>query len=78
MVAKVIIDYNEGHLQGCLVGLRQILRANPNSPLDIWLALGIVYFKLNNLPKAKFAIEHVVEQDPKNAFAMTCLGIVTI
>lgn len=32
-------------------------------PIDIWLAIGICYFKLRNLPKAKFAMEHVLSVD---------------
>jgi tetratricopeptide (TPR) repeat protein len=42
------------------------------------LAIGICYFKLGNISKAKFALEHVVELDPNNAMALTSLGIVEL
>jgi len=55
--------------------LKKIIEINPNSPLDIWMAIGICYFKLNNLPKAKFALEYVIENDPVNSMALTALGV---
>ena len=42
------------------------------------MAIGICYFKIGNLVKAKFALEHVLENDHKNAMAMTALGITEI
>ena len=39
------------------------------------MAIGICYFKLNNLPKAKFALEYVIENDPVNSMALTALGV---
>jgi len=48
---------------------------NPKCPPDVWLSIGIVYLKINNLPKARFALEYVLELDSKNAIAMTALGI---
>jgi len=39
------------------------------------MAIGICYFKLNNIPKAKFALDYVLEIDPQNAMAMTALGV---
>jgi len=39
------------------------------------MALGICFFKLNNLPKAKFCLEFVLEGDPENSMALTALGV---
>jgi len=75
IVAQAIIDYNEGRFAEALAYLKRVINLNPNSPLDIWLAIGICYFKLNNLPKAKFALEHVIENDPNNSMALTALGV---
>jgi len=46
--------------------------------VDIWLGIGIIYFKLDNFIKAKFALEHVVAVEPNNSMALTALGIVEI
>lgn len=52
-----------------------MINLNPKSPPDIWLGIGICYFKLNQLPKAKFAFEHVLKLDANNSMALTALGI---
>jgi RNA polymerase-associated protein CTR9 len=70
-----MVNYNDGRIQDCLQGLKKIVSMNPNCPLDIWLAIGICHFKLKNLPKAKFALEHVIQHDPQNSMALTALGI---
>ena len=70
-----MLDYNEGRISNALQNLKKIILLNPHSPLDIWLAIGVCYFKLKNLPKAKFALEHVLEHEPENSMALTALGI---
>jgi RNA polymerase-associated protein CTR9 len=55
--------------------LKKLVDINPLVPSDIWLAIGICYFKLNNLVKAKFSLEYVLEIDPENSMALTSLGI---
>jgi len=75
IIAQAIIDYNEGRIDGALNNLKRVIEMNPNAPLDIWMAIGICYFKLGNLPKAKFALEFVLEHDPDNATALTALGV---
>jgi tetratricopeptide (TPR) repeat protein len=75
VIANAIVAYNEGNISEALKHLKTVVELNPNSPLEIWMAIGICYFHLNNLPKAKFALEHVIENDPENAMALTALGI---
>jgi len=55
--------------------LKKVVSLNPKYPPDVWLSIWIVYLKINNLPKAPFALENVLELDSKNAIAMTALGI---
>ena len=74
-IAQVIVDFCEGKIQQCLSGLKKIVDHNPECPADIWLAIGVCYSKLNNLPKAKFSFENVLSLEETNAFAMTCLAI---
>lgn len=47
-------------------------------PAEIWVGIGICYFKLMNFIKAKFAFEHALEIDPQNPMALTSLGITEI
>ena len=61
-----------------LENLKNLIEINPLCPSDIWLALGVCYFKLNNFLKAKFSFEHTLEIDPDNSMALTCLGITEI
>jgi tetratricopeptide (TPR) repeat protein len=58
--------------------LKKVIKINPNSPVDIWLGIGIIYFKMNNFIKAKFSLEHVIHLEPKNSMALTALGITEI
>lgn len=78
LIAKAIIEFNEGHIQAALDSLKKVIDQNPYSPVDIWCAIGILYFKLNNLPKAKFALEHVLSVDKENSMALTALAITKI
>ena len=75
MLALAIIAYNEGNIPAALHNLKMMVDLNPRSPPEVWLGIGICYFKLNNLVKAKFALQHVLELDPDNSMAMTALGI---
>ena len=78
LIAQAMIDFNEYRVLEALQGFKKIVNLNPNCPMDIWLAIGICYFKLKNLPKAKFALEHVIHNDPCNSMALTSLGIVEL
>lgn len=75
MLASAIIAFNEGNIHSALHSLKKMVDLNPRSPPEVWLGIGICYFKLNNLVKAKFALEHVLELDPDNSMALTALGI---
>ena len=59
-IILAFISYSEGNINETLINLKKVVEINPNCPLDIWMGIGICYYKLNNLPKAKFALEHVV------------------
>ena len=75
LIAQAIIDFNKGNISSSLGNLKRLIEINPMCPSDIWLALGVCYFKLNNYLKAKFAFEHTLEIDPQNSMALTSLGI---
>lgn len=75
LIAQAIIDFNKGNVPSALSSLKKLIEINPLSPPDIWLALGVCYFKIGNYLKAKFAFEHTLEIDPENSMALTSLGI---
>lgn len=77
-IANAIIQYNEGKILNALNYLKKVVNINPNCPADVWLGIGILYFKLNNYIKAKFALERVIEVEPNNSMALTALGITEI
>lgn len=55
-----------------------MVRENPRSPSDIWFAIGLCYYRLGNLPKAKLSFDKTIEEDPNNSMALTALGVVEI
>ena len=40
--------------------------------------MGLCYYRLGNLPKAKISFDRTVEMDPENSMALAALGIVEI
>lgn len=58
--------------------MRQIILENPKAPSDLWFVLGLCYYRVNNIPKARLSFEKTLELDPKNAMALTSLGIVEL
>ena len=61
LLAMAIISYNEKGPKDALPFLKKMAELNPlGSPPEIWLAIGICYFKMRNLAKSKFALEHVL------------------
>ena len=58
--------------------MKKVVEYNPSCPADVWLGIGICYFKLSCFIKAKFALEHVISIEPENAMAFTALGITLI
>ena len=77
-MAKAIIEFNKGHVKESLVQLKAMIKENPRSPSDIWFAIGLCYFRLGNLPKAKLSMDKTVADDPQNSMALTALGIIEI
>lgn len=79
LLAQAIIAFNERGPKEALILVKRIAELNgANTPPEIWLAIGIMYFKLKNLAKARFALEHVLELQPDNPMAMTSLAIVEL
>lgn len=79
LLSNSLVAYNERGPKDALFYLKKIAERNPlKTPPEIWLAIGICYFKSRNLPKAKFSLEHVLSLQPHNSMALTALGIVEL
>ena len=55
-----------------------MIKDNPRAPSDIWFGVGLCYFRLGNLPKAKLSMDKTISDDPANSMALTALGIIEI
>jgi len=78
LLAKAIIEFNKGHVKESLAQLKTMIKDNPRSPSDIWFGIGLCYFRLGNLPKAKLSMDKTISDDPTNSMALTALGIIEI
>ena len=78
LLAKAIIEFNKGHVKESLTQLKTMIKENPRSPSDIWFGIGLCYFRLGNLPKAKLSMDKTITDDPTNSMALTALGIIEI
>jgi len=75
-LARAIIEFNKGHYKESLVLIKEILRANPLAPSDMWLALGLCYYRTGNMAKAKLSFDKTLEVDSNNSMALASLGII--
>ena len=78
LLARAIIDFNRGHTKESLAGLKTMIKENPRSPSDIWFAMGLCYYKLGNIPKAKISFDRTIELEPENSMALSALGVIEI
>ena len=49
---------------------------NPRSPPSIWLGIGLCYYRLGNITKARIAFQRVLDFDPGNSLANNALIII--
>ena len=77
-LARAIIEFAKGHVKESLGFLKQIVQENPRCPSDIWFGIGLCYYRLGNLPKAKLSMDKTIELDPQNSMALTAIGIIEI
>lgn len=55
-----------------------MIHENPRAPSDIWFGIGLCYYRLGNLAKAKLSMDKTIELDPNNSMALSALGIIEI
>jgi tetratricopeptide (TPR) repeat protein len=49
---------------------------NPRSPPSIWLGVGLCYYRLGNITKAKFTFQRVLDYEPGNVLANNAIVII--
>ncbi|CDW71106.1 rna polymerase-associated protein ctr9 homolog [Stylonychia lemnae] len=77
-VLKSIIEFNQGNYKESLKILKNILSNNPRSPNYIRYAIGLCYFRIGNIEKARFAFQRVIELEPDHEMAVISLAILEI
>jgi tetratricopeptide (TPR) repeat protein len=75
-LARTIIEFNKGNYKGSLTEIRNLIKANPYAPSDVWFALGLCYYRTGNIPKAKLSFDKTLELDQNNSMALASLGII--
>lgn len=61
MLGKANILFNQKKYKESLSYFKQALQLNPNCPADVRLGIGLCYYKLENLEKARLAFERVLQ-----------------
>lgn len=77
-VVKAIIEFGKKNYKDCLNTLKHILMANPRSPPCIRFAMGVCFYRLGMVEKARIAFKRVIELDKDYAMAYTALAVVEI
>lgn len=75
-IIRAFVEFYKGNFKESLNIYKQILTENPMFPPSIRFAIGICYYRLGNMEKARVAFERLLEIEPQNAMAMIALSII--
>ena len=76
LIIKAFVEFNKGNYTECLSIYKQIMNDNPRCPPSIRFAMGLCYYRIGNVEKARVAFERLLELEPDNHLAMVALAIV--
>lgn len=76
LVLQSLVDFGKENYEGCLRHLKDVIMMNPRSPPSIWLGIGLCYYRLGNITKARIAFQRVLDFDPGNSLANNALIII--
>jgi RNA polymerase-associated protein CTR9 len=68
---KALLEFNKGNYQESLKFLKAILE-------HIRFGIGLCYFRLGNIEKARFAFQRTIELEPTNSMALIALAILEL
>ncbi len=75
---KAVIEFSKRNYKECLEILKQILQQNPIVNPQIRFGIGLCYYRLGNLEKARFSFERLIELDSGNSMAYVALAILEL
>lgn len=78
LLGKACIAYNKKDYRGSLAFYKKALRTNPNCPADVRLGMGLCFFKLGKLEKARLAFGRAIELNPSCIGALVGLAILEL
>ena len=73
---KALLEFNKGNCQEALKSLKQVLWQNPRCPPAIRFGIGLCYYRMGHMDKARFAFQRVCEIDEDNVMGRVGLAIV--
>jgi len=77
-IMKGLIEFSKGEYHSALELFKSIQQQNPLANPQIRFAIGLCYFRLGNLEKARFAFERTIDLDHENSLAFVALAIVEL
>ena len=78
LVGKGSILFNKKDYKNSLNHFKRALKSNPGAPASVRLGMGLCFFKLNKLPKARMAFERALELDPRCVGSLIGLAILEL
>jgi RNA polymerase-associated protein CTR9 len=79
LVGKACIAFNKKDYKNALNLYKKALKLNPSSaPASVRLGLGLCFFKMSKVAKAKLAFERALELDPECVGALIGLAIIEL
>ena len=78
LVGKACISFNKKDYKGALNHYKKALKTNPNAPASVRLGLGLCFFKMSKIAKAKLAFERALELDHTCVGALVGLAIIEL
>lgn len=78
LVGKACIAFNKKDYKNALNNYKKALKINPNSPASVRLGMGLCFFKMAKISKAKLAFERALELDPQCVGALVGLAIIEL
>lgn len=73
---QALIEFGKGNYQEALKSLKQVIESHPKCPIAVRFGIGVCYYKLGNIKKARLAFLNVLKFDPQNSQASAGLAIV--
>jgi len=75
---KACVAYNAGNYSEALKIFQTIFKQDPNTALNVRQCIGLCFYKLNDLKKAKQAFLRCLQLDSQNDYCLTYLGIISL